>query len=288
MTMRVARTIDEVRAAVHDARSTGNTIGIVPTMGWFHEGHLSLMRRAREVCGFVVVSLFVNPTQFNEPADLEAYPRDEGRDARMADAVGVDLLFVPSADEIYPDGFSTSIIVGGVSESLEGVSRGASHFRGVATVVTKLFNIVSPDIAFFGQKDAQQALVIRRLVRDLDLPVAVEVCPTIREPDGLAMSSRNVRLDRESRERALALRRGLDAVEEAIGNGVRDAAALEQTGRDTMTSLGLSPEYFAVVSAELLKSFAAGERVRGEVLIAVAAHVGSVRLIDNAVVVVDT
>jgi pantoate--beta-alanine ligase len=287
MTMRVVRTIAEAREAVRDARRRHSTIGLVPTMGWFHEGHLSLMRRARDVCGFVVVSLFVNPRQFNEASDLTSYPRDEARDSRMADAVGVDLLFAPSVEEVYPSGFSTSVVVDGVSEGLEGVSRGASHFRGVATVVTKLFNIVAPDVAFFGQKDAQQALVIKRLVRDLDLPIAIEVCPTIREPDGLAMSSRNVRLDRRSREQALALRRGLDAVEDAIRSGERDAATLERMGRATMIGFGVSPEYFAVVSADSLRPYTRDETVDGEVLVAVAAHVGDVRLIDNAVLSVD-
>src|SRR5881275_1713515 len=191
--MRIVREIEELRGVLEPQRREGARVGLVPTMGFFHEGHLSLMRRAREACDVVVVSLFVNPTQFNDPKDLEAYPRDEARDAAMAQSAGVDLLFAPTATEMYAHDSATTITVGGVSESLEGESRGPGHFRGVATVVAKLFNIVQPTIAYFGQKDAQQALVVRKLVRDLSIPVRIEVCPTIRESDGLAMSSHPTR-----------------------------------------------------------------------------------------------
>lgn len=280
--MRIARTISELRQALEPRRQGGARIGLVPTMGYFHEGHLSLMRRARGDCDIVVVSLFVNPTQFNDAADLSAYPRDEPRDAAMAESVGVDYLFAPNVDEIYSADASTVVTVGSVSEPLEGESRGPGHFRGVATVVAKLFNIVQPAVAYFGQKDAQQALVIRRMVRDLNFPLRVEVCPTVREPDGLAMSSRNVRLTAAARPQALALKRGLEAASAAIEGGERSAARIEAAGRAAMQSLGVEPEYFAVVSSETL---AAPPTVSGEILLAVAARVGGVRLIDNQIVV---
>lgn len=279
--MTLIRTIAEIRDALFAPRMDGARIGLVPTMGYFHEGHLSLMRRARFDCEVVVVSLFVNPTQFNDASDLDAYPRDEERDAAMAASVGADYVFAPSVEEMYPPGGLTAVVVGGVTEPLEGASRGPAHFRGVATVVAKLFNIVQPTVAYFGQKDAQQALVIRRMTRDLDFPTRIDVCPTVREPDGLAMSSRNVRLSPDAREQALALKRGLDAATAAIRAGERDAAKVERLGREAMASLGVDPEYFALVSAETL---APEYRLRGEVLIAVAAKVGGVRLIDNEIV----
>jgi len=281
MTMRIVRSIDELRGVLEPRRREGARIGLVPTMGYFHEGHLSLMRRAREACEVVVVSLFVNPTQFNDPADLEAYPRDETRDAAMAQSAGVDLLFAPEAGEMYRRDATTAIVVGGVSEPLEGESRGPGHFRGVATVVAKLLNIVQPGVAYFGQKDAQQALVIRRMVRDLDVPVRIEVCPTVREPDGLAMSSRNVRLSATARAQALALKHGLDAAAAAIARGERDAKKVEQRARDEMKMFRVEPEYFAVVSTETLAPL---RTLKGEVLLAVAAKVGGVRLIDNQLV----
>lgn len=279
--MRIVRTIDELRGVLEPRRREGARVGLVPTMGYFHEGHLSLMRRAREACDVVVVSLFVNPTQFNDPADLEAYPRDETRDAAMAQSAGVDLLFAPDAGEMYRRDATTAIVVGGVSEPLEGESRGPEHFRGVATVVAKLLNIVQPGIVYFGQKDAQQALVVRRMVRDLDFPVRIEVCPTVREPDGLAMSSRNVRLSATARAQALALKHGLDAAAAAIARGERDASKVEQRARDEMKMFRVEPEYFAVVSTETLAPL---RTLKGEVLLAVAAKVGGVRLIDNQLV----
>ena len=276
------RTVADVRAAVSQARRAGASIGLVPTMGAFHDGHLSLMRRAREQCDRVVVSLFVNPTQFNEQADLDHYPRDERRDAALAAEAGVDFLFAPPVGQVYPPGFATTVSVAGVSESLEGAHRGRGHFDGVATVVTKLFNIVSPDVAYFGQKDAQQVTVIRQLVRDLDMPVRIEVCPIVREPDGLALSSRNVRLSGTQRERATALHRALGAARELVATGERDAAAVRATAIAALTSAGIEPEYFELVSADTL---APVRRIDGEVLALVAARVGATRLIDNAIII---
>jgi pantoate--beta-alanine ligase len=272
------RAVADVRAAVSQARQAGASIGLVPTMGAFHEGHLSLMRRAREQCDRVIVSLFVNPAQFNEQADLDRYPRDERRDAALAAAAGVDFLFAPPTEQIYPPGFTTTVSVVGLTESLEGAARGRGHIDGVATVVTKLFNIVSPDVAYFGRKDAQQVAVIRKLVRDLDLPVRIEACPTVREPDGLAMSSRNALLSGAQRERATALHRALAAARESVIAGERDAAAVRATAIAALTSSGIEPEYFELVSADTLVPV---RRIEGEVLALVAARVGATRLIDN-------
>jgi len=279
--VRIARTVAELRDAVRAARSAGKRIGLVPTMGAFHDGHLALMRRAREATGFVVVSLFVNPTQFNDPADLARYPRDEARDAELAGSAGVDLLFAPTPEEVYPPGFATTVEVARLSAPLEGAMRGPAHFRGVATVVTKLLNMVQPDDAFFGQKDAQQALIILRLVRDLDIPVRIEVCPTVREADGLAMSSRNVRLDPASRRRAPAIARALHEVEARVAGGERDMRrAIHEAGR-ILGEAGIDPEYFEAVSADTLDPVA---HLDGRTLVAIAARVGDVRLIDNVIV----
>jgi pantoate--beta-alanine ligase len=279
--MKIIRTVSALRQEVAMARMAGSRIGLVPTMGAFHEGHLSLMRRAREQCGFVVVSLFVNPTQFNEQSDLDRYPRDERRDAELAEAEGVDVLFAPLVDEVYGDGFATTVEVSGVSEPLEGAMRGTAHFRGVATVVAKLFNMAQPDDAFFGQKDAQQALLVRRMARDLDFPVYVEVCPTVREPDGLAMSSRNALLDPAARKRATALSRALFAIEHVVANGERDSERALGAGREILAAEGIEPEYLAAVSADTLEPV---KIITGETLVPVAARVGNVRLIDNVTV----
>jgi pantoate--beta-alanine ligase len=278
--MNLVRTIAELRAELDPVRRAGKSIGFVPTMGYFHDGHASLMRRARATCDWVVVSLFVNPTQFNDPNDLTVYPRDEARDADVARREGVDHLFAPSAAEIYPAGFATAVTVAGVTEPMEGATRGTAHFAGVATVVAKLFNIVQPDTAFFGQKDAQQALVVRRMARDLDMPVRIEVCPTIREPDGLAMSSRNVRLTAAARQQALALSAGLAAAERAVSGGERDTRAVATVARAAMHQRGVEPEYLEIVSTETM---ARVERIDGEALLAIAAHVDGVRLIDNVI-----
>jgi pantoate--beta-alanine ligase len=274
------RTVAALRAALRDARRAERTIGLVPTMGALHEGHLSLIRAARAESDVVVVSLFVNPTQFNEAADLAAYPRDEARDAVAAAAAGADLLFAPPVEEVYPPGFATTVRVAGVTEHLEGEHRGAAHFEGVATVVCKLLNMAQPDVSYFGQKDAQQAAVIRRLVRDLDIPVRIAVQPTVREPDGLALSSRNVHLQGADRERALALRRALDAAADRVAAGERDPHAIERASRAAMATLGVEPDYFALVRPDDLHPV---ERVDGDVLVAVAARVGPTRLIDNTI-----
>ena len=277
--MRTVRTVAALRAALEGPRRAGRRIGLVATMGALHEGHLSLIGQARASCDEVVVTLFVNPAQFDEAADLDAYPRDEARDAAVALQAGADLLFAPPPAEVYPPGFATTVIVGGVSAPLEGELRGTGHFAGVATVVCKLLNIVQPDVAFFGQKDAQQVAVIRRLVRDLDIPVAIAVGSTVRDPDGLALSSRNARLRGDERERALALRRALDTVRACAAAGERDPAALAAAGRAAMTAFSVEPEYLALVAPD---TFAPVGSVDDEqVLVAVAARVGDVRLIDN-------
>jgi pantoate--beta-alanine ligase len=272
------RTVSKLRAALVEHRRAGHSIGLVPTMGAFHDGHLSLMRRARDECDIVVVSLFVNPAQFNEAADLEGYPRDERRDAELAVAAGVDVLFAPQVAEVYPDGFATSVAVRGLTDGLEGAHRGHGHFDGVTTVVTKLLNMVGPDMTYFGQKDAQQAAVIRRLVRDLNLPVRIEVCPTIRDADGLALSSRNVLLPPADRVRAAALNRALRTVLAAVAAGERDPEAAAAAGRAELAAAGVDPEYLALVSPETMEPVPV---IEGDVLAAVAARVGPVRLIDN-------
>jgi pantoate--beta-alanine ligase len=263
--MRTLRTVAELRAALRPARRAERSIGLVPTMGSLHEGHLSLIEAARGQCDEVVVSLFVNPTQF-----------------QLAEEAGADLLFAPAPEEVYPQGFSTEVRVGGaIAETLEGEHRGPGHFQGVTTVVTKLLNMAQPDVAFFGRKDAQQALVIARLVRDLDIPVRIEVAPTVREPDGLALSSRNARLHGDDRRRALALSRALRAAEEAASSGERDAAAIARLARAQMEDLGVEPEYLALVHPS---SLAPVDAIDGETLVAVAARVGEVRLIDNTTI----
>jgi pantoate--beta-alanine ligase len=273
--MRTVRTISEIRAHVAHARGEGRSVGLVPTMGAFHAGHEALIRAARAACDEVIVSLFVNPAQFNEASDLDAYPRTEASDAAIAAELGVDVLFAPSVAEIYPDGFATSVRVAGLSAVLEGAERGPGHFDGVCTVVCKLFNLVAPDVAYFGQKDAQQVVVIRRMVRDLNIPVRLEVVPTVREADGLALSSRNARLDAAERKRATALRRGLDAVRAAVEAGEPDPAA---AGLAAMRAAGVEPEYLALVDPDTLEPV---ERIDGRVLAVVAARVGPARLIDN-------
>src|SRR3954452_23808478 len=272
--MRTIRTIAELRALLADAP---RPVGLVPTMGYFHDGHLSLMRAARRADETVVVSLFVNPTQFGPGEDLQAYPRDEQRDLELAEAEGVDIVFAPPVDEVYPPGFDPSVEVGELTEPLGGAAR-PGHFKGVTTVVTKLLNMVGPDAAYFGQKDAQQALVIHKLVADLNMPVRIEVCPTIREADGLAMSSRNAYLSDEERIRATGLSRALRAAEAAVGRGEVEAAAVIGAARQELDEAGIDPEYLELRSASDLTPT---ERVNGSTLLAVAARVGRARLIDN-------
>jgi pantoate--beta-alanine ligase len=281
--LHVVRKVAELRRALGPARRAGRSIGLVPTMGAFHEGHLSLIRRARAECDLVVVSLFVNPAQFGPGEDLESYPRDESRDAALAAQERVDVLFAPSEDEVYPDGRGTTVEVPGVAGALCGAPerRGPGHFRGVATVVTKLFNMTQPDVAYFGQKDFQQTLVIERLVRDLCMPVRIEVCPTVRDPDGLALSSRNAYLTAAERERALSLKRALDAAEEAIAAGATRRHALA-AAIAALEAGDVDPEYVDVLGAADLRE---PRWVPGEpVVIAVAARIGRSRLIDNAIV----
>ncbi len=280
--MRTVRTVAELRAALAPERAAGRTVGLVPTMGFFHEGHLSLMRAARADHDMVVVSLFVNPTQFGPNEDLDAYPRDEQRDSELAEGEGVDLLFAPAPEEVYPDGFATEVRVTGLTDVLDGdpAQRGATHFNGVTTVVCKLLNMVGPDAAYFGQKDAQQALVITRMARDLDLPARIEVRPTVREPDGLAMSSRNAYLEPAERDRALALSRALTAADHVVAAGERGSEAVLAAARAELDAAGVAPEYLELRSATDLSPV---ERVNGSTLLAVAARVGRARLIDNIV-----
>ena len=280
--MRMLRTVPGLRTALKPARRADRTIALVPTMGALHDGHLALIAAARAQADEVVVSLFVNPTQFNDPSDLAAYPRDEERDARLAGEAGADILFAPPPEIVYPPGFSTEVrVTGTLTETLEGEHRGPEHFHGVTTVVTKLLNMVQPQLAFFGQKDAQQALVIRKLVRDLDIDVQIEVVPTVREADGLALSSRNVRLHGDDRRRALALSRALQAAQQAAAAGERDAIAIAQLAREQMQELQVEPEYLALVNPEDL---APVHILRGDALVAVAARIGEVRLIDNTTI----
>ena len=281
--MRVSRTRADLRDALAGARRSGRTIGLVPTMGALHEGHLSLLRAARGACDVVVMSLFVNPAQFGAGEDLDRYPRDEAGDLELAEREGVDHVYAPGVEEVYPAGFATSVEVTGLTEVLDGDpgQRGPEHFRGVTTVVAKLFNAVGPDVAYFGQKDAQQAIVIRRMVRDLAFPVRIAVLPTVREPDGLALSTRNAYLGTEDRERAAALSRGLAAAAAVARDGGSLADALA-SARAELDAAGIEPEYLEARDVEDLSPVAELDG-RG-VLVAVAARVGGARLIDNVVI----
>jgi pantoate--beta-alanine ligase len=278
--MKTVRRIAELRSLLAQERAAERTVGLVPTMGALHEGHLSLLAAARGECDVVVMSLFVNPKQFAGGEDLDAYPRDESADAALARDAGVDFIFAPAVAEMYPAGFSTSVVVHGISEPLEGESRGAEHFEGVATVVAKLLNIVAPDVAYFGQKDAQQALVIKRLVADLNIPTRVSVRPTVREPDGLARSSRNVYLSASDREHAIGLSRALQTAATLIAEGERDGAATVAAAREQLAGYAIEPEYLEVVDPDTLAPVATIDR---PVLVAVAARVGRARLIDNVI-----
>ncbi len=283
--MGIVSTGAELRDALAPARREGRTIGLVPTMGALHEGHLSLLEAARDRCDVVVMSLFVNPAQFGPGDDLTAYPRDERRDAELAAAAGVDLVYAPAGEEVYPDGFASWIEVGGgLTDVLEGASgqRGVRHFRGVTTVVGKLLNLVAPDVVFFGQKDAQQAIVIQRMVSDLDFSVEVEVLPTVREPDGLAMSSRNAYLGPDERRRATSLIRALRAAEAiALAGETRPEAVLAAANAE-LERAGVRPDYLEARDAQ---SLAPAKTLNGRpVLVAVAARFGRARLIDNVVI----
>ncbi|MBA3866112.1 MAG: pantoate--beta-alanine ligase [Solirubrobacterales bacterium] len=272
-----------LRAALEGPRRDRRTIGLVPTMGFLHEGHLSLLRAARAECDLVVMSLFVNPAQFGPGEDLDRYPRDEERDLWLAGDAGADVVYAPPVAEVYPDGFATAVAVSGqLTEVLDGdpARRSPAHFRGVTTVVAKLFNLVGPDVAYFGQKDAQQAAVIRRMAADLDFPVRIEVLPIVREADGLAMSSRNAYLEPADRERAVALSRALITVEREARSATLQAGL--EAGRHELAAAGIEPEYLEARDAERLDPVAElGDR---PVLVALATQIGAARLIDNVLI----
>jgi pantoate--beta-alanine ligase len=278
--MIIYHTIAEIREFVRQARVKGSSIGFVPTMGSLHEGHLELMRRAKEKCDCVIVSIFVNPTQFGPGEDLERYPRDLERDARLAEGAGVDAIFNPGAKEIYPPGYCTYVDVERITERLCGFSR-PGHFRGVATVVTKLFNIVKPDQAFFGQKDAQQVLVIQRMAVDLNMEVGIVTVPTVREQDGLAMSSRNVYLDAGQRQAALVLSRSLKMAADEVRAGEHSAAKIRQLVIEMIKAEPLADiDYVEIYSHPDLEPV---ELIEGPALLAMAVKIGQTRLIDNAI-----
>lgn len=278
--MELIETIAEMQRRSFEMRCANKVIGFVPTMGYFHDGHLSLMRRARKECDVVVVSIFVNPTQFVPGEDYERYPRDLKRDLQLAEAEGVDIVFHPSVQEMYPEGYATYVEVERLTDGLCGAFR-PGHFRGVTTVVTKLFNAVLPHRAYFGEKDYQQLIVIKRMTRDLNYPIEIVPCPTVREDDGLAMSSRNVYLTREEREAALSLYRGLTAAKLLFERGERDAQKLkEAVERELKASRLVKPQYVEVVDAETLTPV---DRIERDTVIALAAYVGKARLIDNII-----
>ncbi len=275
--MKVVTTFAELRG--ERARLPG-PVGCVPTMGYLHEGHLSLVRRARAECASVEVSIFVNPTQFGPHEDLDRYPRDLPRDLAMLEAEGVDLVWTPTTTEMYPPGFQTWVTVERLSQGLEGAAR-PGHFRGVATVVAKLFNGMLPDKAYFGQKDAQQAVVIRRMTQDLNFPIEIVVCPTVREADGLAMSSRNTYLNEKERAAATVLFRALGAAEQAYRQGERRAESLRQLVRRVIEAEPLARlEYVSCADYETLEEM---QTVQGKALLSLAVYIGQTRLIDNVI-----
>ena len=276
--MRVIGSKGEMRLACREA---ARPLGLVPTMGALHDGHLSLVDRARADCASVAVSIFVNPTQFGEGEDFAEYPRDLEGDLEMLRQRGVDLVFVPDVAEVYPPGFDTWVDVGPIADRLEGAAR-PGHFRGVATVVAKLFGIVQPERAYFGQKDGQQTVVVRKLARDLDMGIEVVVLPTVREADGLAMSSRNVRLNPEQRQTAAAVYRGLSAGLAVWERGETDANAIRNAVRGVLEAEPLleAIDYVSLASPETLEDI---EQATPGAMLSVAAHVGSVRLIDNVI-----
>lgn len=279
--MRIISEINEMKQIVRELRSQGKTIGFVPTMGYLHEGHLTLMRVAKQRTDFVAASIFVNPLQFGVGEDYEDYPRDLSRDSAMAESAGVDVIFAPSVREMYPKGYATFVEVDGITDRLCGKSR-PGHFRGVTTVVTKLFNIVQPDIAFFGQKDAQQSLVLQKMVADLNMNLKIEVVPTVREQDGLAMSSRNSYLNPGERQAALVLSRSLAKAKEIIAAGERSIPVIKQeiTGMINQEPLARI-DYVEILS---VPDLAESDIMQGENLIALAVFIGKTRLIDNAIV----
>ena len=279
--MRILKTVAGMRRFSKTAHGLGKKIGFVPTMGFFHEGHLSLIRRARKECDIIVISIFVNPTQFGPREDLERYPRDFSRDKRLARECGADVIFAPSVAEMYPEGYSTFVEEEQLSKYLCGRSR-PGHFRGVSTVVLKLFNIVMPDIAYFGLKDAQQAVIIKRMASDLNVDVRIRVLPIIREPDGLALSSRNQYLAPDEREAALILHKALEAAKIMIDTGERSGSTMRSGLRKLIAGEKHARiDYVEVVDADTLERV---ERLKGKVMIALAIHIGRTRLIDNIVI----
>ena len=276
--MKICKTIDEMRATSRTARQSGKRLGLVPTMGALHDGHLSLMRAAKSKCDAVAVSIFVNPLQFGPTEDLAKYPRTFDHDVQLLEKESVDILFAPTPAEMYTPGAVTYVTVEGLSDKLCGKSR-PGHFRGVATVVAKLFHIVEPDLAFFGQKDAAQATIIRRMVRDLNLPIEIVVCPIVREPDGLAMSSRNVYLSPQDRKSATVLNRSLTEVKQRFDQGERNATALIKAAKKILAQEPtVRLDYFEIVDPSTLDP---APKLTGPALVAVAAVVGTTRLIDN-------
>jgi pantoate--beta-alanine ligase len=278
--MQICETMEATRAASRAARKAGKRVGLVPTMGALHEGHLSLVRIAKQHSGFVIVSIFVNPLQFGPTEDLAKYPRTFKRDCEMLRKEGTDIVFAPSVAEMYPTLNVTYVNVDGLSDRLDGQSR-PGHFRGVATVVSKLFHIVEPDVGVFGQKDAAQLAIIRRMARDQNFPVEIVAGPIVREPDGLAMSSRNGYLDSQQRQQALVLSRALNRIQETFQSGERSAARLVAAGREVLSEeRSVRLDYLAAVDPETLEPV---DSITRQTLIAVAAYVGATRLIDNVV-----
>lgn len=276
----ICTNIDETRHAVAAARAAGKSIGLVPTMGALHVGHVSLIRAARAQTGFVAVSIFVNPTQFGPKEDLSRYPRPFEKDRQLCADENVDLIFHPTPEIMYPPSFKTFVEVRDLQDVLCGASR-PGHFRGVATVVLKLFTILQPDVAYFGQKDAQQARLLEQMVDDLNVPVKLKLCPIVREPDGLALSSRNVYLNAEQRASAVVLHRALQAAVKRIDAGQRESAPLIEEVRSTIEAApGARVDYVAIVDMASLQPIAI---VKGRVLIAVAVYFGTTRLIDNVI-----
>ncbi|QIB27990.1 pantoate--beta-alanine ligase [Caloranaerobacter azorensis] len=282
--MKIIKSIEEMKSIISDEKSKGKSIGLVPTMGYLHDGHLSLMKRARKENDVVVASIFVNPKQFGQGEDYEVYPRDIERDSKLADSVGVDYIFAPEVKEMYPEGYNTYVEVLGVTDKLCGASR-PGHFRGVTTVVTKLFNIVTPDRAYFGQKDAQQVYVVRQMVRDLNMDVNIISCPIVREHDGLAMSSRNTYLSEEERRQALVLSKSLFWAEDMINKGERDAKTLIKGIKSMINEMPLADiDYVEIIDYDTFREV---EKLKGNILIALAVRIGKTRLIDNILVEVE-
>jgi len=279
--MDIVKTIDQLRSAVQKGRAEGKSIGFVPTMGALHRGHVSLIEAAVKKCDLVIVSIFVNPTQFGPNEDLDKYPRDLEGDARICEQAGVDVIFAPDVNEMYPDKIITWVEVEGLTENLCGKSR-PGHFKGVTTVCAKLFNIVCPDTAFFGQKDAQQAIVIKRMVKDLNMPLQIEVCPTMREESGLAISSRNQYLSGSEKKEAALLYAALQKCEQMAGEGIVDCGELTDAMRGVLSeSPNIDIEYISIVDTETLKNL---DRITSQALVAMAAKIGMTRLIDNIIV----